>query len=65
MSLSSVHKYIRCIELMKEYSIEYTLYTDCFKLVNCRGMCLGNFNDVDNLYWYLLGYQSGIIDNHK
>ena len=62
-SASEIHRYIRAMDLIKEYNIEMEQTSTCFSLRNSSGNFLGNFYNTDELYYYMLGYQSGQMDS--
>ena len=62
-SASEIHRYIRATDLIKEYNIEMEQTSTCFSLRNSSGNFLGNFYNTDELYYYMLGYQSGQMDS--
>ena len=62
-SASEIHRYIQAMDLIKEYNIEMEQTSTCFSLRNSSGNFLGNFYNTDELYYYMLGYQSGQMDS--
>lgn len=51
-----------CVEIMKKYDMEYTLFSDYVEVYNKKQLILGAFRDTKELMNYLLGYQSGLCD---
>ena len=62
-SALEIYRYIRAVDLIKEYNIEMEQTSACFSLRNSSGNFLGNFHNTDELYYYMLGYQSGQMDS--
>ena len=60
-------RYLRAVDLAKEYNIEIEMTSTNLGLKNSEGTFLGYFYNTDEMYYYMLGYQSGQMDSfvHK
>lgn len=62
---NDIGKYEHTVELIGEYGLRLTRFVECFRLHNTGGTCLGSFETVDQLYYFVLGYQNGQLDLRK
>ena len=62
-SATEIGRYMRATDLIKEYNIVMDQNSVSFSLRNSSGNFLGNFYSTDELYYYMLGYQSGQMDS--
>lgn len=62
-SALEIYRYMRAVDIIKEYNIEMDRTSACFSLKSSSGNFLGNFHNTDELYYYMLGYQSGQVDS--
>lgn len=61
-SILNVIRFKECERIMSNLKIKHQINTEAIIAWNMGGVCLGRFMSIDDLYFYLLGYDSARID---
>lgn len=60
--MKEIHYWRDFVARTEQHGIKYTVYSESVKLWNKRGVSLGAFRSTEELYFYMLGYESGLMD---
>ena len=55
-----IQRYFRCLEIIEECDLEIEIYGDSFRVTYIDNQLAGMFNDVDQLFAFVTGYDQGL-----